>query len=1197
MAKKRSQDFVDSESLGSKSQYVGTNSQENHSVANGSEDDDNDASSVSSVIGEQAEENMESRSDDDEDEDEENETEKADKVESKSEEGRQNKRQKTQLTAQDIQVARETAELFKSNIFKLQIDELIKEVKLKESHLQLIEKALHRLHHIITLIPLKTDLTLSEAESYFNSKKVVIPFPDPKPTKANYKFSYLPPEDVNLVGSFGLKTAISQKLGSSIDIALTMPRELFQAKDYLNYRALYKRAFYLAYLADNLIPLSKKNDLPLKISYHFLNEDILCPVLKLESIETDNENHLSFNKTKCSINLIVSLPFNVFDSKKILPDKNCIRIQSDTEELPPTPIYNSSILSQTAYDYYLKYLYATKKSTDAFKDACILGKLWLKQRGMGSSFNQGGFGHFEFATLMCALLNGGGVNGNKILLHGFSSYQLFKGTIKYLSSMDLCSGYLSFSSAIGENVSSKYISDADFGVPTIFDKNLRLNILWKMTTFSYGMLRKHATDTFQLLKDVVYDRFDPILLHRADFDLMRYDLVLNLTIPEDLYDSFNALEKITFLTFENFLKHKLYLILQNGLGDRVTHINIKNEKISPSFSLYKRKSANSSSVFVLGLILNPEECDKLVTKGPSSEDEEAGRRFRSFWGPLASLRKFKDGNIQHCVVWNPSQGTPMIINIIQHILNHHLHEEASQHLSFDAQSLLSNLPIPLLPSAHSQLVLTLSSFTNLHKSFDSLSKYLTSLDLPLNVKSLLPASPALRFTSLLQPVPFCVSNPDFWNDAVLQFETSSRWPDEINALEKTKAAFLMKIKEHLDMKSSYSTFLSKDESIPFNESIILLNVLTPEGYGFKIRALTERDEVLYLRAVQNAEKHKSILQDVYLKFNLKYFGSLKHTRTISTLAHHFQFYSPTVRLFKRWLDSQLLLCHFPDELIELIAMKPFVDPAPYSTPHSVTNGFLQILSFLASWNWKDDPLILDLTKQVDQEDDNINLKHTDKINVQLYQLIELNFRKIRQADPSGVKTQFFIGSKDDPSGILWSSDLTLPISTRLTSLAHLAVQLIKKEGLNESNVNLLFTPALNDYDFVIKVKTYDLATSSGIMPSNAFKNLIGVETSFPDDLTSKYDLVQAFVHDLNRKFGNAIIFSTHNFTGLQQNGSNVIAGIFIPSSLAKKKFKVNLDVNIKPIAETDEFIINKEAIFSQIKFLGGDLVQSVKMKK
>lgn len=229
-----------------------------------------------------------------------------------------NKKQKKALSAQEVQVARETAELFKSNIFKLQIDELVKEMKLKDSHVSKIEKVLHRLHDFINKIPPIENLTLQQAENQFNSKKLVIPFPDPKPTKVNYTFSYLAPEDVSLVGSFGLKTGISQADGMSIDIALTMPSELFQPKDYLNYRALYKRAFYLAYVADNLIPLSKKNNLPLKITYQFLNDDILCPVLKLESIKTDNQDDLSFHKTKFTINIIAGFPFGVFDAKKII---------------------------------------------------------------------------------------------------------------------------------------------------------------------------------------------------------------------------------------------------------------------------------------------------------------------------------------------------------------------------------------------------------------------------------------------------------------------------------------------------------------------------------------------------------------------------------------------------------------------------------------------------------------------------------------------------------------------------------------------------------------------------------------------------------------------------------------------------------------------------------------------------------------
>lgn len=103
------------------------------------------------------------------------------------------------------------------------------------------------------------------------------------------------------------------------------------------------------------------------------------------------------------------------------------------------------------HENYLKYLYKTKKQTESFVEATVLGRLWLQQRGFSSNMSHsgslGGFGTFEFTILMAALLNGGGINSNKILLHGFSSYQLFKGVIKYLATMDLChDGHLQFHS-------------------------------------------------------------------------------------------------------------------------------------------------------------------------------------------------------------------------------------------------------------------------------------------------------------------------------------------------------------------------------------------------------------------------------------------------------------------------------------------------------------------------------------------------------------------------------------------------------------------------------------------------------------------------------------------------------------------------------------------------------------------------------
>lgn len=1106
-----------------------------------------------------------------------------------------NKKQKRQFNEQDIQIARETAELFKSNIFKLEIDELIKETKLKDNHVSKIEKVLHRLHDVIRQIPGTVGLELNEAESYFNTKKVVIPFPDPKPVKAKYKFSYLPPEDITLAGSFGLQTAIDKGTTTSIDMALVMPKELFLGKDYLNYRALYKRAFYLSYLADNLIRLAKKEHLPLKVSYGFHNGDYLCPMLRLDSLKTDNEEDLCFSETKFTINLLVGFPKGIFDAKKLLPDRNSIRIQSEDTVLP-TPIYNSSILSLTLYVHYLKYLYTSKTTAEAFREACILGNLWLGQRGFGSSFNRGGFGHFEFAILMSALLSGGGLNGNKILLHGFSSYQLFKATVIYLANMDLLDNHLSFSSSFEEKQASKYHLEG-FGEPTIFDKHTKLNVLWKMTKSSYIRLRHLANDTTILLNDLVKDRFDQILLMKSDFDLMRNDLVVTLNIPEEFYDSFTALEKIRHISFDHYAVTFIYGILSQALGVRQHLIYIRNMSDEKPFSIGKRKGANSSGSYSIGIRLNEKECEKLVTRGPMSSQEEAGKKFRSFWGSRASLRRFKDGNIQHCVVWNSTNQEPVVISIIKYALDVHLHPECSQSVTYESGSLLQKLPLPLLPSGSNELHSTSLSFTKLKNSFEDLSKTLINLNLPLKVKSLAPASASLRDASILQPVPFAVSNPNFWNDCVLQFEFSTKWPDELIALEKTKTAFLLKISSILDKETEYRTFLAKDNSIPFNDSIALLHICTPDGYGFRIRVLTERDEILYLRAVGNSDKQKALMQKVYLKFNLNYIGAVKHTRTVATLSLHFPYYSQTVRLFKLWLDSHFLLHHFTEELVELISLKPFVDPAPYSVPHSAVNGFLQILSFLAHWNWKADPLILDLVRSGEDSTDQLHQKLSESLDVNAYRLMEDNFHKIRKTDPSGIRTQFFVGSKDDPSGILWSNEVQLPIASRLTALSRLALKVIKEQGLDESVTDLLFTGALHEYDFYITVQSNSLTTSSGVLPSNAFKNLVNAENAFPDDLATKYDLTQEYLRELESKFGHIVIFSARKFSCLNEDGTNVVTGLFIPTYLSRKKFKVNLGINVKPIEDSEgEVVLNEKSLLREITLLGGDLVQKIRVQ-
>lgn len=1129
--------------------------------------------------------------------------------------------------AQDIHIVRETAELFKSNIFKLQIDELLQQVKLKDSHILKVEKFLHMLHDLVHEVPEWEPKTIGEAESFFKGKIVRIPFVDPKPdpVTTNYKVNYKTPT-LSLVGSFALKAGIYQPQGSSIDVLLTMPEELFEKKDFLNFRCLQKRSVYLAYFTHHLSILFKRNKMDefLQLEYSYFNNDRLLPILKISCKPQESQiSDYNFFKTKFSVNLIIGFPYQIFNAKKLLPNRNCIRVASNesNESLPATPLYNFSVLSSTTYDIYLKYLYKTKKQTEAFVEATVLGRLWLQQRGFSSkvahSGTLGGFGTFEFATLMAALLNGGGNGGNKILLHGFSSYQLFKGAIKYLATMDLCGeGHLQFYS--DSHFSSKYV-DEGFQVPTLFDKTTKVNILSKMSVSSYEILKKCAKQTLIMLNDVVRDQFANVFLTNiGKMDNIRYDLCYDVVLPnrsktkpEELTNfTFGPTERIKFITLENVLVNKITNVLKFALGDRVHFVDVELVGKKDSFSISKRKATSGTGNLLnfdhirVKLLVNPSESEKLVTRGPKHSEEPTPEavHFKNFWGSKSSLRRFKNGSITHCCVWSTSSTEPVISSIVDFALHKHL-SEGTRVLNDRTRQLQRLLPLPNLPASSKTSILNLNSFYNLKRSFDDLYRVIFEMKLPLSIKSILPVGQAFRYTSLCQPVPHAYSNPDFFQDVVLEFETSPKWPDEIASLEKAKTAFLLKIEEQLQNNhSDYKTFFTRDETIPYNLDIVLLNILTPEGYGFKFRVLTERDEILYLRAIFNAKKDLAPeLEKTYMRFTSKYVASVRHVRTIETLSHSIPFYSPVVRLFKRWLDAHLLLDHLNEELVELIALKPFVDSAPYSVPGSLENGFLKLLKFLNQWNWKEEPLILDLAKpeeEFESNSTNDDPNVSENMNLSQFKAIQANFQNMRKTDPNGMHVQFFIASKIDPSGILYSNGIPLPIATRLTALSKVAFNMLQTHGFNKQTIDLLFTPALKDYDFVVHLKSpFPLKISSGVLDSSEFKNLANdklLNSSSVDvsSLSRKMDPTYQLVKYLNMKYKNSIIFFSHRYmavNGGEKGDRNVITGLIKPFFKKPERFKVNMDCNSKPIDE-QTVELNKDAIFHEVAAFSNELL-------
>ena len=172
---------------------------------------------------------------------------------------------------------------------------------------------------------------------------------------------------------------------------------------------------------------------------------------------------------------------NLFPIAKTLPAKNCVRMYTaeivggSTE--PATPFYNATLRSECCIHSYLKLFNATSTQLEGFGDACRLGSVWLRQRGIGTGLASGGFGQFEWASILALLLRGGGPNDKPVLSMAYSNLQLFKAMIRFIASTDL----LRTPVAIG----GTSIELSDYRGPALYDGQRGINILFKMTKLSY----------------------------------------------------------------------------------------------------------------------------------------------------------------------------------------------------------------------------------------------------------------------------------------------------------------------------------------------------------------------------------------------------------------------------------------------------------------------------------------------------------------------------------------------------------------------------------------------------------------------------------------------------------------------------------------------------------------------------------------
>ena len=874
------------------------------------------------------------------------------------------------------------------------------------------------------------------------------------------------------------------------------------------------------------------------------------------------------SRSEYQIRIILAADGSLFPLSKTLPDKNCIR--SKAGEVPfqgsgtnmPTPFYNASLRSECSSLAYLKVLHASTLQSDGFSNACQLGSVWLRQRGLGREF-----GPFEWACAMALLMQGGGRRGKPILSRGYDSHQLFKAMLQYLALRDMVASPVF--------VHSDKFPLVGLDSPMLFDGKRGMNILFKMTPWSYATLTHEAGLTLKLLNDPLSDQFDACFMTKVDNLLQKFDRAVKLCIgqvPRPTSPTADALND------ERYFCLRVHKMLSKGLGDRITLLHIQPPPILPWDAIAPQRSNKDLRQVQVGMLLDAEKFSRTVDRGPSAEDKIAAAEFRMFWGDKAELRRFKDGSIRESLIWStldPMDDT--VKQIVAYVVRRHFGKDAVDGIEFIGES-YDRLLTGQVSASNDPSTL----FRPLMSASETLERGIKALEgLPLQIRQIAAADAQLRYSS--QNIPALRPSQVQMEPAsmCIQFEGSARWPDDVTAVQRTKIAFLLKIGELLEASTKgLIARLGLENCDQKFLNIAFLDIHYPSGIVFRLRIHHERELNLLERLLDNTSHiaaSREEMASALSAYKRVFIQGPIHTQAIRKLSTRYPLLSPSVRLMKKWRDSHMLLGHLSDELIELLTVRTFVHPYPWPVPGSVMTGFLRTVSFISKWDWHNEPLIVDFDGEMTSPE---------------IEAVKLRFEAWRKIDPAMNRVSIFAASNLDPTGITWTEmGPSKVVAARFTSLAKAACGMLKEQG-TDLEPEALFVASVADYDFVIHLNLRSTKNNKHEKRQSAFKSL-SVQSD-QDNILSGFDPISLFLDELKARYGSNVLFFRND------HGSSFIAGLWNPQT-APRPWKVNLPYSTKLIVrsgdEESQLSLNKAATLHDIARLGGDMVSWIELKR
>lgn len=933
----------------------------------------------------------------------------------------------------------------KPSFADLKVGELLKEVRVEYPTTEAVEAAVSAIRSCLHQIP-EHQVTSSLAPSFVEDLGV---------PAHKAKFSFKCPELVEIVGSFAVRAMA--KPVQTIDLAVYIPKNCFQEKDFLNHRYHAKRALYLAAVQKHMARCS----IVRSTKWTLLHHDGRKPLLLVQLADD-----LGFD-FKFDILLVPVIRREVFTISKLAPSRNNLRTSLSGMGPETTPHYNASILEDMDMQAHCSYLNTAFSQHDGLRDTVLLLKVWMRQRGfadMSDSFNG-----FLMSMLLAHLIN----TGERKIASNMNAFQLFRICIEILAGGHFLEKGLFFkqaSSKIDRERGKAYFQYFDV---VMFDSSDLYNMAFRLTKDALKEIKEAACGTIAAMKSSRDCGFDEVFMTAIDFSA-KFDYHVRICMKHQALES---LKPPSFADEDKCrdVERQVERILSSGLGDRASLVRVYGRTLPPNWILEGGVHASRTLPIFVGInARNFDVAYRMVDAGPSADNTDEAAKFRSFWGEKAELRRFKDGTINETAVWecDSMQRHLILQNIVGHLLLRHLSLSSS-----DIYVTAGQLDFALMegkkdPSA---------SGPKLLEAFNALSKRIRGLDdLPLKISSIQPLHAAFRHAAVFPPEVHVLADgrptegfSHEWVAAcadpcevMVQLEGSGRWPSNQEAIAKTKIAFCLKIAESMHRLYGVKCVAAED-------SVDLLM----HGFCFRLKVYYDKDPTLV--QTRHDKVHHMAMESIHLPDkNMDLLHKLKndlmlqslHSSMLSGLHGRYPIYGPTVRLAKRWVGSHLFSDVLQDEAVDLLVAYLFLKPASYSPPLSRITGFLRFLQLLKNYDWALSPLIVDLNGD-------FTAKELD--------FILDEFHRVRKQEPSNELQKadqrwaaMFIATPYDMRSHTWTalspSCMTLK---RLVAYARTSAELLSKliKGETPEKWHSLFRTPLNLYDVILKIQPSKLA--------------------------------------------------------------------------------------------------------------------------